>query len=120
MTKSRRKSIPLKAQLHAALLQLGLDPATAELHHTPALGLRDWDERAQDTVPAANDPRHLVWMSAAAHRTQTFGRGGEKRITTAGSDIHAISKVKRITGETPKKPKRPWPTRKFDNRKERK
>lgn len=99
---NRRKHISLKAQLHAALYQLGLDPANVHLDHSPPLALREWDEKAQDTIPPASDPKHLVWMATEAHREKTSGR---KNVTAAGSDIHAIAKVKRLNGEKPRKPK---------------
>ncbi len=91
----RRKHIPLKAQLHAALLQLGFDPNEVDLDHAPALALRPWDEATQDTVPPASDPRFLIWRPRAEHKVKTFGPGGEKRITSAGGDIHAIAHTKR-------------------------
>lgn len=96
---SRRKSVPLRAQLHAALRQLGWEPHEVELDHEPALALREWDASTQDTVPPANDPRYLVWRPVPDHREKTFGRGGEKRTTTAGSDIHAIAKVRRLAAD---------------------
>ena len=40
---AKRPYIPLRTRLDAALLQLGLDPATAELHHNPPLALRGYD-----------------------------------------------------------------------------
>ena len=92
----RRKSIPLLVKLHAALYQLGFEPHEVDLDHDPALALRAWDDAAQDTIPPANDPKYLVWRPRTEHRTKTFGRGGERRISTAGSDIHAIAKVKRL------------------------
>jgi hypothetical protein len=92
----RRKHIPLKAQLHAALLQLGFEPHEVELDHSPALVLRDWDAEAQDTVPAASDPRFLIWRPKAEHARKTFGPGGERRITSAGGDIHAAAHVRRL------------------------
>lgn len=131
----RRKHIPLKAQLHAALLQLGFEPHEVELDHSPALVLRDWDDEAQDTVPPASDPRFLIWRPKAEHAAKTFGPGGEKRITSAGGDIHAAAHVRRLgrretefranllrktTGEEPpastrrksRIPSRPFPNRK--------
>lgn len=135
MPSERRKHIPLKAQLHAALLQLGFEPNQVELDHTPALVLRDWDDEAQDTVPPASDPRYLIWRPKAEHAAKTFGSGGEKRITSAGGDIHAAAHVRRIgrretefraallrksTGEeapAPVRRKSNIPSRPFPNRK---
>lgn len=109
----RRKHINLRTALDAALYQLGIDPKNAHLDHSPPLALREWDEDAQDTIPPASDPKHLVWMSAEKHRIKTSGR---KNVTSAGSDIHAIAKVKRITGETPKRKSRPIQSRGFQKR----
>lgn len=132
---ARRKHIPLKAQLHAALRQLGFEPHEVELDHSPALVLREWDDEAQDTVPPASDPRFLIWRPKAEHAAKTFGHGGEKRITTAGSDIGNAAKVKRIEkdpaggeefrrriletkrGERPERPRSRIPCRPFPNRK---
>lgn len=116
MSKPRRKSIPLRAQLHAALYQLGLNPDDSDLDHSPPLALREWDEAAQDTIPPASDPRYLVWMKRTAHREKTVGR---KNVTVAGSDIHAIAKVKRLNGQTPKRKTQKIPGRGFPKRKER-
>ncbi|MBX9907458.1 MAG: hypothetical protein K2Z25_01965 [Beijerinckiaceae bacterium] len=130
---ARRKHIPLKAQLHAALYQLGFEPHEVDLDHAPALALRPWDEAAQDTVPPASDPRFLIWRPRADHKVKTFGPGGEKRITSAGGDIHAIAHTRRAAkkqeafrkrllakaeGEPPpetKKRKRPIQSRGFGN-----
>lgn len=92
----KRSHIPLSVKLAAALLQLGLDPKTAELDHDPALARR---RRLPDgsTDPAPNDPNFLRWKSPEAHAEKTFGRGGEKRITTAGSDIGEITKERHLT-----------------------
>ena len=129
LQKRRRPGRPgLKAQRDAALLQLGLDPATAELDHDPALGLR---ERTPDGgyIPDANDPRYLVWRTGEAHRKKTSGN----KATTAGSDINRIAKVNRIAPEQAAfrerllkhskkraaltaKPKRPWPSRPFEKK----
>lgn len=91
----KRPHIPLSVKLAAALLQLGLDPKTAELDHDPALARR---RRLPDgsTDPAPNDPNFLRWKSPEAHAEKTFGRGGEKRITTAGSDIGEITKERHL------------------------
>lgn len=52
--------MPLRAQRDACLLMLGIDPTDCEWDHSPALHLREWDEEAQDTIPAANDPRYIT------------------------------------------------------------
>lgn len=93
---TRRQHVPYSIKLAAALLQLGLDPKTAELDHNPALARR---RRLPDGRydPDESDPRFLQWKAPEAHAEKTFGRGGEKRITTAGSDIGEIAKMKRLT-----------------------
>lgn len=93
----RRKSISLKDQLHAALYQLGMEPQEAELDHDPALVLRGYDEKTGDTVPPANDPKFLIWRTREDHKKKTFGIGGERRVTTAGGDIHRAAQLRRLT-----------------------
>ncbi|MDQ0422372.1 hypothetical protein J2045_003420 [Peteryoungia aggregata LMG 23059] len=132
----RRKAIPLSVKLEVALRKLGLTIEQIHWDHSPPLALREWDPVKQDTIPPANDPRHIELLLITDHKTKTFGRGGEKRITTAGSDIHAIAKVRRLTkaqeearrrmlaktepGESepvnPRK-KTKWPSRPFQQRK---
>lgn len=93
----RRKKIPDKVKLIAALRRFNLELTQVEFNHTPPLALREYDPVAKDTIPPANDPDHIEMLLIEEHRVQTFGRGGTKRITTAGSDIHAIAKVRRLT-----------------------
>lgn len=93
----RRKAIPLSVKLDVALKKLGLSIEAVNWDHNPPLALREWDPVKGDTIPPANDPDHIEILLIADHKTKTFGRGGEKRITTAGSDIHAIAKVRRLT-----------------------
>lgn len=109
----RRKHISLQIKLEAALYQLGLDPKSVHLDHSPPLAMREWDDAAQDTIPPASDPKHLVWMSTEAHRIKTSGR---KNVTVAGSDLHALGKIRRITGETPKPKSRKLQGRGFQKR----
>jgi hypothetical protein len=132
MTASRRKHIPLMVKLHAALYQLGFEPHEVELDHDPALALRPIDPETGDTIPPANDPKALIWRPKAEHREKTFGRGGEKRITTAGGDIHAIAKARRLSKEheefrrrltekppREERPKSKWPKRPFRKKEQR-
>jgi hypothetical protein len=105
----RRPGRPgLKAQLEVALRQLGLDPKTAILDHTPPLALR---ERTPEGgyIPDADDPAHMQWLGPEANRKKTIGTPA----TTAGSDIANIAKVRRILlardPEAEKLPKRRWP-----------
>lgn len=125
---TKRAHMPLSVKLQACLYLLGFtDGDIIEWHHTPALGLRRrLDDGAYD--PAENDPHHIVPLTKGRHAVQTRG----KPATTAGSDIHAIAKVKRVgpaheafrarllakgTGEAPpptrkrKIPSRPFPKR---------
>lgn len=96
-TKDRRKGIPMGVKLQCALVALaealGLDSDTQfEFDHTPALGLRDWNEEAQDYEPPQNDPAFIVCRPVDLHDIKTFGT----KATTAGSDIHLIAKGKRL------------------------
>lgn len=120
-TKEHRKAIPLGVKLHACLLLLGFtDEEIAggiQWDHTPALGFREIVDGVM--IPAPNDPHHIVPMRTEKHREKTSGR---KNITVAGSDQHMMGKIRRLTGETPKRPKakirsrkQPWPKRKFRN-----
>lgn len=118
-TKQHRKQPSLGVKLHACLLLLGFtdeDIAAGRIRwdHYPALGLRPIRDGVM--VPAPNDPHHLRPMLSADHDVKTFGRS---RITSAGGDIHAIAKVKRLTGETPKRKSRPIQGRGFPKRKDR-
>jgi len=64
------------------------------------------------------------------HKTKTFGRGGERRISTRDSDISEPKRIGRISEKhkafqdrlltpTPRedRPRSKWPTRKFNSRK---
>lgn len=118
-TKEHRKAIPVGVKLHACLLLLGYSEEEIkhgiQWDHFPALGLRVISTVTGELVPAPNDPKYIRPMRAPDHKTKTFGT----RATTAGSDVHAIAKVKRITGETPKRKSRPIQSRGFPKRKER-
>lgn len=130
MQPHRRKYIPLATQLHAALIQLGLEPHECQLDHDPALELRVWDEAANDTVPPANDPHFLIWRPTAEHRRKTSGRHGESKLSIRDGDVQKIAKTRRLekkqaeyrarllakeTGKpTPKKSG--WPSRPFSTR----
>lgn len=135
MTKKlqRRKSIPDRVKLIAALKRFGLTTSDVEFDHNPALALRTWNELTGDTIPPANDPDYIDMLLKDEHKIKTFGSGGEKRITTADGDIGKIAKMHRITKKQeefrkrllakdtgdiePRKSK--WPKRSFDKRKDR-
>lgn len=128
---SRRRHIGLEAKLHAALRQLGFEPHEVELDHDPALCLRPVDPATGDTIPPASDPRYLVWRPKAEHALKTHGPGGERRITTAGSDRHTAAKIDRLAErqaeferqraallkpERQERPRSKWPSRPFPSR----
>lgn len=126
MTTKRRKTIPLIVKLQVVLRELGYTIEEVDFDHFPALALRNWDEATNDTDPPANHPDFIRVLTKGAHKVKTFGPGGEKRITSAGGDIHAIAHERRATdkelafrrrllakanGEP--KPKSKWPPRKL-------
>jgi hypothetical protein len=94
MKPPKRKAIPLRVQLDAALIQLGLDPKAVELHHQPSLGLRPYYDGVY--VPDQHDSEHLVWMAKEPHRKRTHGRKGESKLSIGGGDQQAIAKTKRL------------------------
>ena len=117
----RRKSIPLAVQILVALRQLNRSvddptrdrqitakvwlsilkvslahqlaggPCALELHHRPALVNREWNPRTKDTIPPANDPDYLVWLTAEDHDIETRVRG----IGAAFSDLAERRRAKR-------------------------
>lgn len=123
--KSPRKAIPIGVRLAACLDMLGLLGIELDWDHNPALALREIDPVTGDTIPSANDPRYIRPMLREDHRMKTFG----SKATTAGSDIHAIARVKRlarkqeefrqrILEKLPKEDRPPskWPKRGFQRR----
>lgn len=99
MSQGRRKRIPDKVKLIAALRRSGLTIEQVQFDHDPALELRPINPVTGDTVPPANDPDHITMLLIKEHKDKTFGPGGEKRITTAGSDVHKIHKLGRLKTE---------------------
>lgn len=99
-TAEHRKHIPIGVKLKACLLLLGFTDEQIDgdirWDHQPALGLRFIDPETGEMIPHPNDPRFIRPMSDRGHHEKTFGRGGTRRITTAGSDIGNIAKVKRV------------------------
>lgn len=85
-----RPSIPIKIKLQVALRQLSLTlgDKILQLDHDPALELREFDPSTGKYTPDANDPDYLIWRGEGDHDKKTHGPGGEKRITTKGSDNH--------------------------------
>jgi hypothetical protein len=96
----RRKAIPWRVKCEAALAKIGLTIAEVEFHHDPPLALRLWDDDAGDTVPPANDPKHIRVLLVAEHRVITTGRRGESDLSITGNgDVSRIAKVKRLTSD---------------------
>ena len=93
---TKRRKIPDRVKLHAALRAMGLTIEKVQFDHHPPLAMRPVDPDTGDTVPPANDPEYVFMLTLGEHRTKTFGPGGEKRITTAGSDIGNIAKTRRL------------------------
>lgn len=100
-TSDYRRHIPIGVKLHAALLALGFTEdeinGGIQWDHDPPLALRFIDPETGQMIPAANDPRHIAPKRTSEHKTKTFGT----RATTAGSDIHAIAKVRRLVKDPP-------------------
>lgn len=125
--KARRKTIPDRVKLIAALRRMGLTVEQVQFDHNPALCNRPINPETGDTIPPANDPEHIQMLLVSEHKVKTFGPGGEKRITTAGSDIGNHRKAIRLSKEheemrqrllskepgQPSRPKSRWPSRKL-------
>lgn len=68
--------------------------SAADIHfdHRPGLWERKFDTETGDTSPPANDPDYIEAITKEEHDKRTNGPGGEKRITSAGSDTHRRAK----------------------------
>jgi len=111
----KRPAIPMRIRLDVVIRQEGkcacgcgqklgtLDET--EFDHVPALAFRDFDEMTGEFDPPANDPTRIFAKRAECHRKKTSGT----KATSAGSDIHMLAKIDRITGRTKGNPKREWP-----------
>lgn len=104
-----------------------LDGVKVQFDHRPPLWARTFNEATNDTIPPANTPALIDALTVAGHDRRTHGRGGEKRITTRGSDSGERSKETRllespyICGLKPErakveKKKHQWPTRKLQGK----
>lgn len=93
----RRKTIPDRVKLIVTLRELGLTIEQVNFDHHPMLEMRPIDEETGETIPPANDPDGIRLLLITDHKRKTFGPGGEKRITTAGGDIHALAHTRRLT-----------------------
>jgi hypothetical protein len=102
----KRKAIPDRIKLEVVLRQDGRCPHCSEklgplkdlnFDHRPAIINRDVNEAGTDYLPAQLDPEFIQAIHVLpCHRERTIGRGGEKRTTTAGSDIGIRDKTKRL------------------------
>lgn len=94
----KRPRIPLGIMVElllALLRKLGV--AKVNIDHRPPLSERQFDDEAWDTIPPANSLEHLEAMSDEDHDKLSHGPGGEKRITTAGSDANRRAKTRHLT-----------------------
>lgn len=82
-------------------------PREVDYDHSPPIRLREVNAERTDTIPPMNDPDHIFAMLPKCHARKTNG----SKATSAGSDKHAIAKVRRLRGENKPKPKRTWPSR---------
>lgn len=67
--------------------------------HRPALWEREFNDATQDFVPPQNDPEFIEAIGSVVHDHRTFGPGGDRRTTTAGSDLNRRAKVHRLSKE---------------------
>lgn len=110
----RKIGVVMQDKIDQCLKRLGFTDddiaAGIDWDHQPALGLREIVDGKM--VPDPNDPHYIRPMRRAAHKTKTNGGPA----TTAGSDKHAIAKVKRLTGQTKKRKGPPIRSRGFQKR----
>jgi hypothetical protein len=102
-----RPSIPVTVKLDVVIRQGGVcghctqklgSLADTEFDHVPALGLRGWDEKARNTIPAANDPQAIVAKHKDCHLIKTTGRKGESRLgDNRDGDTTSIARLRRLT-----------------------
>jgi hypothetical protein len=126
----KRPPIPCRVKLQVVLNQGGRSLINGEkliaiedvhFDHRPALWERRFDTATQDTVPPANDPAHIEAITIEQHDIRTHGPGGEKRITTKGSDSgnraldrrviaaeskHRDNMTAKARGDEPRQPRR--------------
>lgn len=139
----RRKTIPDRLKLEIVLRQDGKckdcgkrlgELKDIQIDHRPSLINRNLSEDKSDYDPPQLDIEFLNALHIHCHDIRTNGIGGERRITTAGSDKHIRDKTKALQeqqaeyrrnllakdrGEEPPKPKKAkyqWPKRKMESR----
>jgi hypothetical protein len=119
-------------KLHACLLALGFTDEEIkdgiEWDHNPALVWRPVNRKGDDLTPAMNDPHFIRPLRKEPHKLKTFGPGGEKRITTRGSDVAEPRRLDKISAKhiefrkrlskpgKAKKPPSKWASRPFDRK----
>lgn len=91
-----KAKVLLRQKGRCAVMLHKLEAGKIHYDHRPALWERKFDTDAWDTIPPANDPQHIEALAIDAHDKRTHGPGGEKRITTAGSDSGRRAKGKRL------------------------
>lgn len=143
MDRPPRKSPPRRICLAALIRQRGTcaysgraftvdDALAGRIHfdHDPPLEAREVNEAGDDYIPPQHDIATLFACLATAHDAKTHGPGGEKRITTRGSDTGERARRKSVAeshdahlrymeNKAPgqKRPRKPgWPKRKFPRR----
>jgi hypothetical protein len=102
----KRKQPSDKLKLTVVLAQGGLCKHCGErlgkleeidFDHRPAIINREVNAEGTDYIPPQLDPEYLEAIhKVPCHKERTAGPGGEKRITTAGSDIHTRDKTRRL------------------------
>lgn len=96
-----RKQIPDRIKFAVLIRQKGLDPDDGEpldpiregiaFDHRPALHQRTWNPEAEDTIPPASDPEHIIARRRHVHLKVT-GRDATEaarlRDVRAAEDAH--------------------------------
>jgi len=65
----------LERRLHMLSGLLGCKRSELHLDHDPPLRVRDFNKRTGKYTPDANDPAHLIYRTAVAHRFKTNVKG---------------------------------------------
>ena len=73
------------------------DARKVRFDHRPPLQDRPWNPDADDFDPPQNDPAYIEAIATEEHDRRTFGPGGEKRITTRGSDLREAARTRALT-----------------------
>lgn len=90
----KRPSMTLAAKVGAWERRAG---GKVNYDHRPPVSERPFDTETNDTIPPANDPDAIEPILEDEHDKRTNGPGGEKRITTAGSDANNRAKRRALT-----------------------